>query len=811
MKAVKAFCLGLTLLISVIFVSISMSEEAFTVKRIGNLVSFRKNEFRVNAPEDGMLTIRIHDDLSDYRVLKQKVKAGENSVIWDGCGYNSEKLYAKTYTVSSELEGISGHRYSCSFLSPADYSDQCLQYALPSSDSVSLLSPEEWFLEYRTVMTGKVCIQFSSAEESRRIYEYTVKTIGGKLNRRNFSMLVGKQIPEPGEYRVSVYEVSKPESSFEFRLLITSEPKQREDISVTGEIMPDREMSDEEIWEYMMRPSVVVDIDYFRHQKVYADPDSESRSLGTIHGQTQGLKVLRTEDEWVFIGAWNHEYAEYVEGWVPRSVLKVEKPGSEYGLLIDKQKQTMKVYRYGKVIDTLFVSTGRPERNGYERETAAGCFLTGFHRVDFSTNGNKYDYVIQYDGGNLLHQTPYSWGRNKQDFALGRAWLGAKASHACIRIQEEPGEGGINAYWLWTHLPYHTRVIILDDPVERRESMKKLQRTKEKNENGFVSKLTLKGLSAKPEKDSVLITFTGTFISDGMFSSDSGNDGKNRNSSNTIFSSVLPLFEDDDLTCVPMTDGRAPLFSETNKNMNDMQNILPAFFSDSSVEMICFADDGCYADNGGISADTGQMFEKNGISSLIWTQPIVLRLRGHLFGFACINESGYMKDPKLIDKYIGELKQSGCERIILLYGINNDRRSSHTIVQEAISRRAALAGADLVVACGNGPVFGAEYYGDIPAFFGTGILYDGANRKGTKQGILLRAEFAFGNEEKAITLSVVPVLPDNNSGQKNGRNTLPGILTLAEAVPTIRRFRDDSTDYTMEKMIFVTEERHVSD
>ena len=78
--------------------------------------------------------------------------------------------------------------------------------------------------------------------------------------------------------------------------------------------MADRNMSDREIWEMMMKPSVVVDIDSFRHQDIYEKPDASAQSLGTLHGQSQGVKVILIEDDWAKIGAWNHEEAEYVEG-----------------------------------------------------------------------------------------------------------------------------------------------------------------------------------------------------------------------------------------------------------------------------------------------------------------------------------------------------------------------------------------------------------------------------------------------------------------------------------------------------------------
>ena len=42
--------------------------------------------------------------------------------------------------------------------------------------------------------------------------------------------------------------------------------------------------------------------------------------------------------------------------------------------------------------------------------------------------------------------------------------LGQKAAHGCVRVGPFVTEDcKINIYWLWTHLPYHTRVIILDN------------------------------------------------------------------------------------------------------------------------------------------------------------------------------------------------------------------------------------------------------------------------------------------------------------------------------------------------------------
>ena len=446
----------------------SASADSFSVKRIGNLIPFNDNAFTVYAPEDGDLLIRIHDDISVYRIIRQEIVAGETTIHWDGCAFNHEKLTAKNYIITAVLYGISGKEYTVSFNTPVEYTGQCLQYLLPSSALVSLEEPENWFIEFRTVQKGVVIFDFCNTGNFSEHITYRINTTGGRINRLTYNELTGKEPLTAGTYHVTMYENSRKEEKFEFEIDVREKTPEIQEVFLTVEILPDEGMTEEEIWHLMQEASVVVDIDPFKHQKVYKEKDENSLSLGTLHGQTQALKVMLIEDEWAFVGAWNHEEAEYVEGWVPVSVLKVTEPNPDYGLLINKQRQTMDVFYRGKRIDTLDVSTGRPEEKHPEQETAAGSFLTGYHRVDFSMNGKKYDYVIQYDGGNLLHQIPYEWGKDKKDFSLGRGYRGAKASHACVRIQAEPGENGINAYWIWTHIPYHTRVIILDDPNERR-------------------------------------------------------------------------------------------------------------------------------------------------------------------------------------------------------------------------------------------------------------------------------------------------------------------------------------------------------
>ena len=783
-------------------------EDVFTVKRVGNIHPYADNAFRINAPESGTLEIRIHDNICVYRVIRQETETGETVIHWDGCGYNREKLYEKTYTVTAELTTGSGQVYTVSFDSPVEYPAQCLQYALPSSDVMYLDRAEDWFLEFRTVTKGSVTFSVRSCADPEETYDYTVAAGGGKISRKTFPELAGrKTIPPAGEYTVRISEVSIPEEAYEYPLRIKDTAPEKEPVTVTGEILPDREMSGTELWNLMMKPSVVIDIDSFKHQDVFAEPDPASSSLGTLHGQSQGVEVIRIDGEWAMIGAYNHEEAAYIEGWVPLSRLKTEAPRGEYALLIDKQKQTLTVYRNGEVLDTLLISTGRAEKGSLYQETSAGCFLTGYHRVNFSMNGKKYDYVIQYDGGNLLHQTPYDWGQQKKDFTLGRGYLGAKASHACIRIQPEPGEAGLNAYWLFTHLPYHTRVMILDDPWERESAAEILKRGK--NDDIDPAALNPDGSTAVSSENTVEITFAGAFVPGGERSFNSRKESFASFCSEKGYGAALEgladLFGSDDLTCVSL----GCVFQEAPDVYPDVKGTVYApagalqIFENASVELVQMTDDRLYPSGSTFGSDTAGML-RSVTGVLQRNDPAVISLKGHLFGFAGCAESEYLKDPGIVDARISQLRDAGCERIIMLCSWSDSREQAHTIVHEAMAHRSVRAGADLVIGNSPGTVRGISYMEGVPVVYSTGDLLNGSTSAKPKnqQGIIVRTSFSFDGTESAPALEVIPVMP-YGSGETAANEYSPAAgLTRAQGVNAIRNIWQDASYADLRKVQF---------
>ena len=783
-------------------------DESFQVRRIGNIHPYEKNSFEVISEQEGTLTISIHDNICVYRTITQTIGKGKTVIEWDGCGYNKERLYEKTYTVTAELITENGQEHTISFQSPIEYAGQYIQYVLPSSDCIYLDSADEWFLEYRTVKNGTVVISLQSEEDENRTYLYSQAVTGGKIYRKTFDSIMGKKVPETGAYSVSVYEKSRPDDITQFRIDIQKEKPAQPVVAVTGEIMPDSSATADELWDMMMKPSVVVDIDFFKHQDIYSEPDSKSRSLGTVHGQTQGLKVISIDGDWAQVGAWNHEEAEYVEGWVPLKKLKVEYPQGEYAILIDKKAQTLTVFHQGKPVDTLLVSTGRAEKNSFYQETSAGCFLTGYHRVNFSTNGKKYDYVIQYDGGNLLHQTPYDWGQQKKDFTLGRAYLGAKASHACIRIQPEPGEGGLNAYWIYSNIPYHTRVMILDDPDERKAAINKLKRGNGKPDYSLIR--TDQDESVTADQDTVTITFGGSFTPGGnrkvnarkdSFASYITTEGYVK-----PFDGLMRYFASDDLTCVSLGCymGNAVEDREEWNNINYGPGEIGELLKNASIDLVQMTDDRLFANDEAFLEET-----KNVISgcagSMDRNSPETITIKGHLFGFAGCSESEYIADPSVIDERISILKEQKCEKIIFLISRKEDQALSHSIVQEAMAHRCVRAGADLVI--GNQPVHvqGIEYIQDVPAIYSTGCLLDGSASSISKaaQGILVQAVFEFDERNAdSLKLKIIPIIPSGNVSE--GKNDYCPIEcpSVSSAHKIMESIWYDSTNEAMAKTAF---------
>ena len=752
--------------------SMAWGEAGFVISVPDEMAGYQSNPLTVTAPEAGTVTIEIRDETTLYRRLEKEVTEGKSQVIWDGLGWNEERMARKDYTLKGTLTGQSGKTYAEEAKAHMVPALQAVLFALPSDAAVYPEDRSDWFLEFKVLYTDQLVAEFFDRETDELVLTSSRQVKGGRVNRMTWQMLTGRHTVPEGTYRVRVYGQQHPSYAKEFQVVVRTGSRPVLPITVTGDIMPNREDSDREIWEKMMAPATVIDIRNVAHQRVYQEPDYDSRVLGSLHGQSQCLSVLEIRDPWVRISAWSHERGQPVEGWVPQKVLKVVLPQTEYGILVDKKKQTLTLYQNGEKVDTLLVSTGRMTKGELYQETAAGSFLTDEHMSDYSTNGLKYDFVIRYDGGNLLHQIPYAWNESgKKEMNPGEMYLGTKASHACIRIQEKPSEKGINAYWFWTHLPYHTRVIVLDDPEER-EKWETLV-------TGSAPDLTegmAEAWQVEPEKDGerdVTITFGGDAVLGGREAYYGLTEGMpailDREGMGWPFAELNPIFAADDLTvinleCVLKEDGRGEdLTKEWRfRGLPEYAQIL----REGSVELVNIANNHTidYGEEGYAST----LAALDGIVSLCGNEHnVVLEIRGTKFGFGGCRETTYRSDPGVISRDILELKEKGAEFIIYQCHWGNEYAANHNVLQETMARACQRAGADLVIGHHPHVVQGIDRIEGMPVIYSVGNLcFGGTLKLSTYDAMLVQAVFHPDRAEDRVSLRLIPILTTSDSSLK---------------------------------------------
>ena len=253
--------------------------------------------------------------------------------------------------------------------------------------------------------------------------------------------------------------------------------------------LPVGEWDEERIWQVMMQPITVVEGgDQRETYKLRKTPDKDSSRdniVGEITFVSHGVHVIETLDSgWSLVETYNSSYGpnnrtrrgygetdELMRGYVETSALKTVTPRDDYGILVDKLKQEMYVFKDGKLFTTLIVSTGKPTSQQPWNETPSGEFLMVSRVGDFMAGNLVCGMGMRIDGGTLIHEVPYIVNETTgyRDYSSQERVLGEKASHGCIRVQRKNNDDGINMTWLWTNIKVNTKVLVWDDTSRYRE------------------------------------------------------------------------------------------------------------------------------------------------------------------------------------------------------------------------------------------------------------------------------------------------------------------------------------------------------
>lgn len=224
-------------------------------------------------------------------------------------------------------------------------------------------------------------------------------------------------------------------------------------------------------WSRLMADITVLDVP--ENEKVYlSDGPNGKRKVydnnrGFFFGSTVAVHVLDIQDDWAQIEAYN-VCDELEVGWVRAKRLKTVTPNSTWGIIVDKQRQRLYLYKEGKLLTELLVSTGTTAgANSDYNETASGDFLLGSSVGGFYSGNLWCNYAIRFNGGDLLHLVPSIFAADgvTENFAVCEQALGSKASHGCIRVQRLPNKDGYNHLWIWNNLRKEKKIkiIVWDD------------------------------------------------------------------------------------------------------------------------------------------------------------------------------------------------------------------------------------------------------------------------------------------------------------------------------------------------------------
>jgi len=234
---------------------------------------------------------------------------------------------------------------------------------------------------------------------------------------------------------------------------------------------------EEAAWSRLMADITVLDVD--QKEKVYlSDGPNGNRKTTAEHrgfffGESVAVRVLDEQDGWSKIQAYN-DYDELEEGWVRPGRLRTVTPNKTWGMIIDKRTQRLYLYKEGRLVTELLVSTGTTTgQNEDFCETASGEFLLISATGGFWSGNLWCDQAIRFNGGDLLHMVPAVYrGENvgvnpdgTGDFSVCESALGSRASHGCIRVQRKENEDGYSHSWIWKNLrtEKNIKLIVWDD------------------------------------------------------------------------------------------------------------------------------------------------------------------------------------------------------------------------------------------------------------------------------------------------------------------------------------------------------------
>lgn len=422
-------------------------------------------EWSVTAQVNQPGTLSISMNFGGYMkpVASMQAKAGENTLLWDGT-YNGQTLSGGSHLLALELTDDTGFASTPHYISIqlADANAEEPAQEDPTQDASNVIDD----IESEEPSDNNGTADGADETTGDDAADSTPEGAGA-------TAATPAATPAPMQYKPPTAE-NVPEG----------------ELGSNYWTLPAGEWNEEAIWKVMMQPIIVVKgLGKQAQKEMYrlrATPDDSMKRenvLGEITCESQGVHVLETLDNgWTLVEIFNSSYGpnctarpgwgntdDLLRGYVETNRLMTIQPAEDYGLLIDKLKQVMYVFKDGKKFSELLISTGLPTKKQPWNETPTGEFLMVSRSGGFPS-GNMYcDMAMRINGGSLIHEVPYIENPTTKykDYSAFESQLGKKASHGCVRVQRKKNDEGLNMTWLWNNIKVNTKVLIWDDTPGR--------------------------------------------------------------------------------------------------------------------------------------------------------------------------------------------------------------------------------------------------------------------------------------------------------------------------------------------------------
>ncbi len=235
------------------------------------------------------------------------------------------------------------------------------------------------------------------------------------------------------------------------------------------------DITDEEaVWAMLTAPFTYYDATYKGQRKIYAEPSTESRTIGVITGTSQGVRVIEVLDNgWTLIETYSSTFHDnsveawnmLVQGYVETRRLKTKQVDKKYHMVVDKLTQRLYIFSEGKLLTTLLISTGLSNEKQPYNETRSGEFLFSSPTGGFWSDNMFAPLGMKFNDGDLLHEVPYVQRSNSNTriYTTTEPFLGQRASHGCIRVQRKKNADGYNMQWIWDNYKNMGRIVVWED------------------------------------------------------------------------------------------------------------------------------------------------------------------------------------------------------------------------------------------------------------------------------------------------------------------------------------------------------------